>query len=179
MTMPLNPRPKKNSRQRESRIKQQYPDLWNNMETQRLKQEQDPKWQQDNLEWDLRTCTRMLEKVRASNAYAQNLYAAMCNQSFIKNELLPVLKNQRWSCSWRYAGGIIADMREQGDYMDWYCSGIRGESLPEEELQTLTLEQQEYYVQSTLFVSEGVVTDEIRADLFALGWCVVPDGCDE
>jgi hypothetical protein len=29
-----------------------------------------------------------------------------------------------WSCSWRYAGGLVADMREQGEnYLDFYCSG--------------------------------------------------------
>jgi len=28
--------------------------------------------------------------------------------------MLVVLTEQKWGCSWRYAGGIIADIREQG-----------------------------------------------------------------
>jgi hypothetical protein len=32
-----------------------------------------------------------------------------------------------YSCSWRYAGGLVADLREQGeDYLDFYCSGGEG-----------------------------------------------------
>ena len=29
-----------------------------------------------------------------------------------------------WQCSWRHSGGIVSNLREQGDYIDWYCSGI-------------------------------------------------------
>lgn len=107
-----------------------------------------------NLEHDLRSADWILTKVCTSEAYAQNLYAAMCNMEFIKNEVWPLLQDQRWSCSWRYAGGIIANMQEKGDYMNWYCSGIgpKGESG---------------------FVSEGTVTDEVREDLQKLGWSAV------
>jgi len=103
----------------------------------------------------------------------------MCNRDFIKHDVIPILKNQRWHCSWRYAGGIIADMQEKGDYIDWYCSGIRNEPLAEEELQTLTLEQQHREKEYNAFVGEGVVTDEIREDLFRLGWVVQDDGIDD
>lgn len=127
----------------------------------------------NNMEWDLRTTDWILAKVRASEAYAQNLYAAMCNNDFQRNEVWPQLKNQTWSCSWRYAGGIVADMRQEGDYIDWYCSGIRG-SASEEELAEYTEEQRaQYHWMNQNFVSEMTVTDEIRADLFRLGWIVI------
>ena len=109
-----------------------------------------------NMEWDLRTTGWILTKVRASESYAQNLYAAMCNNDFQKNEVWPQLKNQTWSCSWRYAGGIVADMRQEGDYIDWYCSGIQGE--PDADWVDLG------------HVPEGTVTDEIQEDLLKLGW---------
>ena len=117
----------------------------------KLEREKDPEWQKNNLEYDLRSTDWILKKVRESDTYAQNLYAAMCNTDFTKNDVWPILHEDTWSCSWRYAGGIIADMRETGDYMDWYCSGIGrcGDA-----------------------VSEGVVTDEIREDLLKLGWLV-------
>lgn len=119
--------------------------------------EQDPEWQKNNLEYDLRITDWILEKVRKNDTYAQNLYAALCNNDFIKNDIWPLLKGEDWGCSWRYAGGIIADMREQGDYMDWYCSGSgwlddEGNTKPH--------------------VKEGQVTDEIRKDLLKLGWIV-------
>jgi len=135
--------------------------------------ELDHEWQQNNMEYDLRTTEWILEKVRASDQYAQNLYAAICNNDFVKNDVFPILKDQRWSASWRYAGGIIADMRQEGDYIDWYCSGIVGE-VGDEEFQHMSKEAQESYLYAkNNFVSESVVTDEIREDLFRLGWIVV------
>ena len=114
----------------------------------------DPDWMKNNLEYDLRATDWILEKVRSSEPYAQNLYAAMCNNEFQKLDVMEVLKESTWSCSWRYAGGIIADMRQEGDYIDWYCSGIR-----------------DSYTGG--YVSESVVTDEIREDLKRLGWIIV------
>lgn len=117
-----------------------------------------PEWQKDNLEYDLRSTKWICDKVKASDSYAQNLYAAMCNMQFQKLDVMPILKNQRWSCSWRSSGGIIADMREEGDYIDWYCSGIRNDDDPET---------------TSHYVPEGVVTSEIAADLKKLGWIAV------
>jgi hypothetical protein len=134
----------------------------------------DPSSHIDNLEYDLRTTQWILEKVRNSEAYAQNLYASMCNTDFIKNDVWPILSEKRWSCSWRYAGGIIADMRQEGDYIDWYCSGIKN-SLTEDELKELNAEQLDRYEITKSFVGEGYVTDEIRADLLKLGWIVIED----
>jgi hypothetical protein len=82
------------------------------------------------------------------------------------------LTEKRWSWSWRYAGGIIADMREEGDYIDWYCSGIRGDLA---EPFSPTPEQIERMKITERFVGEGNVTDEIRIDLLKLGWIVIDD----
>jgi hypothetical protein len=82
-----------------------------------------------------------------------------------------ILKDQYWSCSWRYAGGIIADMQGRGDYIDWYCSGIRNDSSMEQTNESeLTEEQQQFRAKILAYVSEGVVTEEIKADLARLGW---------
>ena len=131
---------------------------------QRREREQDPEWQKDNLEYDLRSTKWICDKAKASESYAQNLYAAMCNNEFQKLDTWPILTDKRWSCSWRYAGGIVADMREKGDYIDWYCSGIKGGidlggGIEEDPHPT--------------WVNESVVTDEIRKDLTRLGWIVI------
>jgi hypothetical protein len=132
-----------------------------------------PDWRKDNLEYDLRSTDWILEKVRGDDVYAQNLYAAMCNNDFIKREMWPILKDQRWSCSWRHSGGIVADMQEKGDYIDWYCSGIRDtRTLSESEQAMLTEQEQLAYKAGLGYVSEGVVTDEIKDDLYNLGWLV-------
>ena len=140
----------------------------------------DPEWQENNMEYDLRSTDWILEKVRKSNAYAQNLYAAMCNNDFQKNEFMPRLAGKTWGCSWRHAGGIIADMKQEGDYIDWYCSGIKNDApvLLDEQFAELTEEQKAYYIESKSHVPESVVTDEIKADLKKLGWDVLPDQDD-
>ena len=107
-----------------------------------------------NLEFDLLSSEYVLEKIK-NEVYAQNLYAALCNNQFVKNEVFPILKEDKWSCTWRYAGGLVAEMLGTGDYLDWYCSGI-GEH-------------------NKSFVGEGYVTDEIREDLLKLGWIVIDE----
>jgi hypothetical protein len=148
-------------------------DLFKSWEEQKLEMEETSDWQENNMEYDLRTTDWILEKARSSELYAQHLYAALCNNDFQKNDVMPILKNKTWGCSWRYAGGVIADMRESGDYMDWYCSGIRGDKLSDSEFADLTEDQKVAYLESQAYVSESMVTDEIRADLFRLGWLVV------
>lgn len=120
----------------------------------------------NNLEYDLVTTPWILARVRESDTYAQNLYAAMCNRDFQRNQVWPTLRGETWSCSWRYAGGIIADMRGSGDYIDWYCSGM-GDGLGNGDADG-----------TKGYVGEGVVTDEIRQDLLRLGWCVLDDDCE-
>jgi hypothetical protein len=148
-----------------------YIKMYEQYNIDKLEREENPEWQKNNMEYDMRTSDWMVAKVRSSEGYAQNLYAAMCNREFQKNEVWPLLKDQHWGCSWRYAGGIVADMRGEGDYIDWYCSGIQG--MDDDQFQELDAESKERYLyMKNNFVGEGVVTDEIRQDLEKLGWLV-------
>lgn len=134
------------------------------------KREASEAWKKNNLEYDLRSTEWICNKAKASETYAQNIYAALCNQDWQRNDVWPLLKGETYSCSWRYAGGIVADMIEQGDYIDWYCSGIRGGDFPD--AIDVPYEQKK-------FVPEGTVTDEIREDFFKLGWIPVDDTSGE
>jgi hypothetical protein len=99
-----------------------------------------------NLEHDLIRTEYIVKKCQ-NDKYAQNLYAALCNNRFFKN-------TEEWTCSWRSAGGIVADLRNLGeDYMDWYCSGM---------------------AKAEGFVGESIVTPEITNDLLNLGWIIRP-----
>ena len=146
-------------------ISQAYLDMFDQMLEKYNTRFEDPESHKNNLEYDLLTTDWILEKVRDSKSYAQNLYAAMCNNQFQRNDVLPILKDQYWSCSWRYAGGIIADMRQEGDYINWYCSGIGGPVAD-----YTSEETDEEWQKRTGYVPEGVITDVIREDLFKLGW---------
>lgn len=68
----------------------------------------------------------------------------------------------------------MADMVETGDYIDWYCSGIKGD-LTEEQIAS-ALEQGMDIVK---YVGEGTVTDEVREDFFKLGWIPVEHNDNE
>jgi hypothetical protein len=167
---------KKRAEESGKEIPEQYIEFWKTAKQQDEENLVDPEWQKDNMEYDLRSTDWIVEKVKSDEVYAQHLYAAMCNREFIKNDVWPILTEQKWSCSWRSAGGIIADMREEGDYIDWYCSGIRGDKLTDDEFKVLTNKQQEAYLKSKSHVGEGHVTDEIREDLLRLGWIVIDEG---
>lgn len=75
---------------------------------------------------------------------ARAAYAALCNVDWQHED------GSRYSCSWRYAGGLVADMRGLGeDYLDFYCSG-----------------------------NEGHVRDDIAEALAAYGWTGTHDSGD-
>jgi hypothetical protein len=93
---------------------------------------------------ELANSTEICEKVLHDEEYAKDLYRALSNMQWMKREVMPVLRNELWSASWRSAGAIVADLRQEGDYLDWYCSG-----------------------------REGTVTEEIEEDLARLGWVPV------
>lgn len=107
-----------------------------------------------SLEYDLIKTDWIVYKCTINSVYAQNLYAAMCNNRFFKD-------NEEWTCSWRTAGSIVAVLiKNEGrfsdkDYLDWYCSGIGAGKIPG-------------------YVSEGTVTPEVSNDLLNLGWIYKP-----
>jgi hypothetical protein len=133
-----------------------------------------------NLEHDLKTSDQIRTKAR-DLVYVQHLYAALCNNQFQRRDFWPVLSDQKWSCSWRYAGGIAADLLGKGDYIDWYCSGIglqrpfdNADQLDSVDLELLDAAQLLEYQLAQQYVEEGTITEEVAADLAALNWYSVP-----
>ena len=114
-----------------------------------------------DLEFELKASALIVEKCK-TDRYAQNLYAALCNMEWQPTEVFPILKEELWYCSWRSAGRIVAEIRGEGDYLSWYCSGI-GEGLGNGDPDG-----------TKGYVSEAVVTHEIKTDLKTLGWHPVP-----
>ena len=133
-----------------------------------------------DLEEDMHSADWFVTKVQDSRVYAQNLYAAFCNTDFVPVDVWGILTNVRWNCSWRQAAVMIAEIHENSDYLDWYCSGIGGGKLSEGERNNMSEESiARYEWMAENFVGEGHVTDEIQADLVALGWIVIDDNLDE
>ncbi len=109
-----------------------------------------------NLERDLRSTNWMIDKIRTKEIYAQNLYAALCNNEYAPKDVWGILKNIHWDCSWRYAASLIAEIREDESYLDWYCSGTGFQGID-----------------FTGFVEESYVTPEIESDFDQIGWLLV------
>jgi hypothetical protein len=158
---------KKRAEEDGKEVPELYMEFWKTAKQQDTENLLDPEWQKNNMEFDLRSNKELCDKVKARDEYAQNLYAAMCNMQFQKLDVMPILKNELWSASWRKAGGIVADMQEKGDYIDWYCSGMGG-------LSTYDVKEGEEYMEKMKYVPEGQITDEIKEDLKTLGWIPVP-----
>lgn len=128
---------------------------------------------------DIRNCPEIMAKIRAEDKYyAQNLYASWCNMQWGRRTVwgdkagdlgaLSIDHANLWSASWRAAGGIVADLRDKGeDYMDYYCSGMRGGL-------SFDGDGDDEYYERTRYMSESVVSDEIAQDLGNLGWFPVP-----
>jgi hypothetical protein len=58
--------------------------------------------------------------------FAHQLYASLCNTVWHNKTT-----GDTYSCTWRYAGGIVASMRCLGeDYLNFYCSGGEGNVHP-------------------------------------------------
>lgn len=99
----------------------------------------------------------------ADGGFAQALYAAMCNRQWRRADGT----GERWACSWRGAGGIVAELRGRGEiYVDWYCSGISDVDLEPADAPPPAAERP---------VPEGTVRDDVRDLLGRLGWRPVTD----
>jgi hypothetical protein len=117
-----------------------------------------------DLEQDLWRSDEFLNKIRTRDEYAQNVYAAFCNMRWQPLDVIPILKDEYWSCSWRAAGGLVARFRNTGDYLDWYCSGI----------QDFSSDEADPRFNGGGYVKEGAVTDEVLEDFKTLGWTPNP-----
>jgi len=160
----------KRAEEKGEEVPEHYLEFWKTAKEQDEANLVDPAWQKNNMEYDLRSSKELCDKAKQSDNYAQNLYAAMCNMTWQSRECWQELKGDVWSCSWRHSGGIVADMREQGDYIDWYCSGIGNQEAGF----GLDGYQPTPDPDGRDYVPEGTVTEEIELDLNRLGWRPVP-----
>ena len=97
-----------------------------------------------NLEKDMKASADIIAYC-ADPVISADFYRALCHMRWKKinyrspdEQIIDKLKGEEpdvWSCSWRYAGGIIADIRNKHhgkneDYMDFYCVGNEGVVSP-------------------------------------------------
>lgn len=90
-----------------------------------------------NMEQDMLISDYFRNKVK-DRGFALDLYCALCNNEFIKDGI-------KFSCSWRYAGEMVAKLKGDGSYMDYYMSFDDN-------------------------ITEGVISDEIKTALKMIGW---------
>ena len=113
-----------------------------------------------NMAKDMEASTFISNKIKNSESYAQNMYAALCNNDFVKFNDTDNERSRSWSCSWRSSGSTIATIRDDNtDYADWYCSGIGNEE----------------FLKERNFVPESYITEEIADDLCQIGWHATRD----
>jgi hypothetical protein len=63
------------------------------------------------------------ERVRTDDAFAHELYGALCNMRWRRRDA----DTKPVSMSWRYAGGVVSHLACRGGcYLDYYCSGNEG-----------------------------------------------------
>ena len=113
--------------------------MWDLKTLIRMNAEKDDEEIEDpNLELDLYQAKHVVSRCKKDpDGFAKELYAALCNVTW-KN----VETGKTYTCSWRYAGGIVSTMaHDVDDYTRYYNSG-----------------------------DEGVVTDDVLTELVKLGW---------
>lgn len=79
-----------------------------------------PRDEFEAFEMALRTLS---ERVRTDDAFAHELYGALCNMRWRRRDAA----TEPVSMSWRHAGGIVSHLACKGGYyLDYYCSGNEG-----------------------------------------------------
>lgn len=102
-----------------------------------------------NMEQTITDTDWLCQKIRENTDYAQSFYAGLCNNLFHK---IGAEDDAIYSFSWRHSGAVVAEIRKQGDYLDWYCSGIGTDATP-----------------------EGTITADVQADIEKIGWEIWTD----
>jgi hypothetical protein len=109
-----------------------------------------------NLERDVKRTDWIVDKIRKTEIYAQNFYAALCNNQYQPEDVWGILSNVKWECSWRASATIICEIREDDNYHAWYCSGTGFSGV-------------DFFG----FVEESYVTEEIEDDIKKIGWILL------
>ena len=93
-----------------------------------------------NLEYEMKENSLVIKYLGDQNI-AYDFYRALCNMRWRKvgvlseeEQIIDKLKgieSDYWSCTWRYAGSIIADIRNthyltDENYINYYCAGNEG-----------------------------------------------------
>jgi hypothetical protein len=66
------------------------------------------------------------ERAKSDEAFAQNLYGALCNMRWVHAEA-----EAPYHCTWRAASGLVAELRGCDDWLEYYCTGGEGTVSPD------------------------------------------------
>lgn len=58
------------------------------------------------------------ERMKKSDEFCTEVWSSLANVIWVNAQ-----EEDKYSASFRYAGGLISEIIGRGDYMDWYCSG--------------------------------------------------------
>lgn len=67
------------------------------------------------------------ERIKQDSIFCKDIYSALTNLEWVQSD------GTVYGATFRYVGGLIADIREEGNYMDWYC--CKGEGFASDEIQ--------------------------------------------
>lgn len=91
---------------------------------------------------------RLPQDLKEDTRFLEELYAALCNNFWLRKDrsythpegdqhsLVDEQGEYAYSCSWRYAGGVVDDLQRYGHvaggagYLCYYCAGGEGNVTP-------------------------------------------------